>query len=92
VDPRAGLDAVEKRKNSQPPPEVEPPNPDRPAHSQSLYQLSYSGSNNIWRRVQIMKFRQNTYLDVKLNDNQVASVLTIYSPLISMYTTWFKVQ
>jgi hypothetical protein len=40
VGSRAGLDASEYRKNLLPPPES---NPGRPAHSQSLYLLSYSG-------------------------------------------------
>jgi hypothetical protein len=36
VGPRTGLDtAVEKRKIPQPPPGIEPPNPDYPAGSQS---------------------------------------------------------
>jgi hypothetical protein len=29
-----------KEKNSTPPPRIEPPNPDRPTRSQSLYRLS----------------------------------------------------
>jgi hypothetical protein len=32
-------------KNSQPPPEIEPYNPDRPARSPALYWLSYHGSS-----------------------------------------------
>jgi hypothetical protein len=44
VDSRAGLDSVETRKIPTPPPGIEPPNPDRPAHSQSLYRLSYPNS------------------------------------------------
>jgi hypothetical protein len=31
-------------KNSQPPPGIEPQNPDRPAHSPALYRMSYHGS------------------------------------------------
>jgi hypothetical protein len=34
----------EEEKNSQPPPGIKPPNPDHPAHSQSLYRLSYLSS------------------------------------------------
>jgi hypothetical protein len=33
-----------EEKNSQSPQGIEPPNPDRPAHSQSLYRLNYPGS------------------------------------------------
>jgi hypothetical protein len=43
VDPRAGLDDLEKRKFlTQPGLELRPLS--RPVHSQSLYRLSYSGS------------------------------------------------
>jgi hypothetical protein len=41
VDSRASLDAVENRKNFCP---LRESNPNRPAHSPSLYQLSYPGS------------------------------------------------
>jgi hypothetical protein len=30
-----------EKKNSQPPPGIEPQNPDRPAHSPAIYRLSY---------------------------------------------------
>jgi hypothetical protein len=35
-----------EEKNSQPPPGIELPNPDRPARSQSLHRLSYPGSSS----------------------------------------------
>jgi hypothetical protein len=38
---RGGLE-----KNSQPQPEIEPQNPDRPTHSSALYRLSYHDSMN----------------------------------------------
>jgi hypothetical protein len=41
VGPSIVLDAVMKRRNSQPLPGVESYNPYRPARSQSLYRLSY---------------------------------------------------
>jgi hypothetical protein len=34
-----------EEKNSQPPPGIEPQNPDDPAHSPALYRLSYDGSS-----------------------------------------------
>jgi hypothetical protein len=40
---RAGMEAVTE-KFPAPPPGIEPPNPDRPPQSQSLYWLGYSGS------------------------------------------------
>jgi hypothetical protein len=40
---RSGRGAEEK--NSQPPPGIEPQNPDRPARSPALYRLSYPGSS-----------------------------------------------
>jgi hypothetical protein len=39
---RSGRSGEEKK--SQPPPRIEPQNPDRPARSQSLYRLNYHGS------------------------------------------------
>jgi hypothetical protein len=39
---RSGRGGLEK--NSQPPPGIEPQNPDRPARSPALYELSYHGS------------------------------------------------
>jgi hypothetical protein len=47
---RAVLDAVVKRKNSQPPPGIEPENPDRPARSPTLYRLTYHDSNRLINR------------------------------------------
>jgi hypothetical protein len=44
VGPRAGLDTEAKRKNPLPLSRIEPASPGRPARSQSLYCLSYSGS------------------------------------------------
>jgi hypothetical protein len=43
--PKSRSGRVEEEKNSQPHLGIEPPNPDRKARSQSLYQLSYPGSN-----------------------------------------------
>jgi hypothetical protein len=37
-----------EEKNSQPPPGIEPQNPDRPAHSPTLYRLNYHGSVLVW--------------------------------------------
>jgi hypothetical protein len=48
VSPTAGLDAVEKRKNSQSPLGIQAPNPDRLARSQSLYRLSYHGFDELY--------------------------------------------
>jgi hypothetical protein len=51
-EPLAGLGGPQSRsgrggleKNSQPPPEIEPQNPDRSGRSPALYRLSYHGSN-----------------------------------------------
>jgi hypothetical protein len=44
VDPRAILDAVVKRKIPNPPPGIEPSNPDRPACNPALYGLNYHNS------------------------------------------------
>jgi hypothetical protein len=44
--PRSRSGRGGEEKNSQPPPGIEPQNPDRPACSQSLYRLSYQGSDS----------------------------------------------
>jgi hypothetical protein len=36
-----------EEKNSQPPPGIEPQNPDRPARSPALYRLNYHGSKTL---------------------------------------------
>jgi hypothetical protein len=45
VGPRAGLDAGARRKNPLPLPGIEPRSPDRVARRQTLYCLSYRGSD-----------------------------------------------
>jgi hypothetical protein len=47
VGPRAGVDAVMKRKVPSPRRESNPPNPDRPDCNQSLYRLSYPASQYV---------------------------------------------
>jgi hypothetical protein len=51
VSPRAGYGGGVEEKNSQPLPEIEPPNSDSPARSQSLYRFSYPGSRHTAPRV-----------------------------------------
>jgi hypothetical protein len=52
VDPRAGLDTEARRKILSPLPGIEPRSSGRPARSQTLYWLSYPGSQSInyWRK------------------------------------------
>jgi hypothetical protein len=58
VGPRAGLDTVEKRKIPSLRREIEPPNPVRPARSQSLYRLRYHGSYKL--NLYLKKVQLNT--------------------------------
>jgi hypothetical protein len=73
VSPRAGLDTVSKRTNSQPPPGIELQSSDRPVRSQSLHRLSYLGSSS--SRVQ----EQNTQISSPhLREMQKATVKIEY--------------
>jgi hypothetical protein len=45
-----------EEKNSQPPPGIEPQNPDRPARSPALYRLSYHGSLHVDQYAPKIKF------------------------------------
>jgi hypothetical protein len=53
-----------EEKNSQPPPGIEPLNPDRPARSPALYRLSYHGS------LTLTKTKGNTVHTAELKDEQ----------------------
>jgi hypothetical protein len=68
---RSGRDG--KEKNSQPPPEIKPPNPDRPVRSQSLYGLSYPGEPlNVYTR--------QCFIEVRMyyNNRILVHVLVVY--------------
>jgi hypothetical protein len=47
VGPQSRSERGGEEKNSQLPPGIEPSYPDRPARSESLVLLSYTGSNNL---------------------------------------------
>jgi hypothetical protein len=53
VSPRAGLDAGARRNIPLPLSGIEPRSPDRPARSQTLYCLSYRGSEDIYAAILI---------------------------------------
>jgi hypothetical protein len=72
------LSAVEKRKNSQPPPGIKNPNPDRPARSHSLYRLSYSGFKTSGDN----NYENHTWI-VFINDVNVATFNYIHEYVMS---------
>jgi hypothetical protein len=54
-----------EERNSQPPPGIEPYNPDHPAHSPALYRLSYHGSvvtNNVSDFLSINLYNRSHHL------------------------------
>jgi hypothetical protein len=67
VGPRAGLDAVVKKKSSQPPLGIEPLSSDRPDRGQSLYRLSYPGSMHMTKAVEYQRNPLETSFAVCLN-------------------------
>jgi hypothetical protein len=73
VDPRTCLDTEARGKILSPPPGIEPLSPGRPARSQTLYRLSYSGSSKIL--VEIIN-NNNSYL--RFNPNAIVTLTIIH--------------
>jgi hypothetical protein len=85
VGPRAGLDAVSKRKVLSPQPRFEPRPSNCPARSQSLYRLSYPGSS--WKAIDmpVVNLTKNTSLSFsKVQRNVILHHLNTYSLTHSM--------
>jgi hypothetical protein len=69
VGPRAGLDAEARGKILSPLPEIEPRSPGRPARSQTLYWLSYSGHRSNESEVSIGITHRLTYQQTDWSTN-----------------------
>jgi hypothetical protein len=84
VGPRAGLDTEDRGKMLSPLPGIEPRSPGRPARSQTLYRLSYLGSQFNLKNLQFLELKTfiSLYLKCLLFTTIILTFLTI-----SLYPT-----
>jgi hypothetical protein len=84
VGPRAGLDARARRKILCP---CRGSKPDRPARSQTLYCLSYSGSHLLWNPKVLYSIHMSQPMEPTLN--QIDQVHTLIPHSIKMHCSIF---